>query len=126
MHYDQLFEGCFVVSDYNSLEKRLVGVVRNLTPDGEETADYDREYEIFFPELNEEKKSIRFGSQVTADATLLTKEEALKVLGDIISAHTLNIQDKKISIAKIEIEIAEIEKQKIYTKDFLTKLELVK
>ncbi len=126
MHYDQLFEGCFIVSDYNSLKQRLVGVIQNLTPDGEETANYDRKYEIFFPELNEQKKSICFGSGVTEEAVFLPKEEALKLLNDLIPSYTLDIQDKKISISKIEIEIAEFEKRKIYIENFLTELEFVK
>ena len=119
MNYDELFEGCFIISNHNSLKQPLIGVVRNLTPASKDVVDNDRQYNIFFPELNEEKGFIRFNSGVTSAAMFLPKEEALKVLDGVMYTHDLDIQNKKISIAKIETEIAELEKRKIYIKKFL-------
>lgn len=119
MNHDQIFEGCFIISDYNSLKQPLFGIVQNLTLAGEKTPEHARQYTIFFPELNESRDNIRLKSQVTEEAKLLSKEEALEILDIGIFSRALEIQEKKIQTTRIEVQIAELEKRKIYIQKFL-------
>lgn len=78
---EDIVDGNFIISDYNKLQKKTVGIIRNVrnaVESGRRAPGNDKKelaYDIYFPETEETADVCEY-SGVTKDAELISAEDA--------------------------------------------------